>query len=225
MKRWTTWALVGIVAAAIPAGGWLVWSGLATAGTDQPAPMPSSTWSVEVGTPVGPTSATIPPDSEGVSGSPPPATPSVLTPADMAPSTLFIPSLAAYAPVDNVAVTGGAMRIPDDARRVGRWENGAALDDPTGTVLIAGHVAWHGRQGAMRDLAHIEPNAVVYTTAADGALTRWQVTSIRTASRFDVHQALFTKTGPHQLVLVTCGGRVIDGHFEHNVIVTAAPTN
>lgn len=229
MRRSTMW-LCGLLAVLVAVGGGMIWASTQVSASDEPAPMPSSTFNVSVDpTPHGPTEAPI----ELVDAVPPSASTEleaesspasvIMTPAKMAASHVFVPSLGAYAPIAAADIAAGRLAIPDDAHKIGLWSGGAALGDDTGTVLMAGHVAWRGVRGSLRNLAHIDANAAIYTKNADGDLQAWQVTSIRAESRFDVHDDLFTRDGEHVLVLVTCGGRVIDGHFEHNVIVTAKP--
>lgn len=139
------------------------------------------------------------------------------------PNELSIPSLGIRAPLDAVRVADGALTIPDDPSRVGRWTGGADLHDQAGAVLLSGHVAWAGTRGALWGLASAEPGAEVVVTDATGRPTMWQVIRVWAVKRGTALPELFRTTGAKRLVVVTCGGRVVGGHYSHNVIVEAAP--
>jgi hypothetical protein len=153
------------------------------------------------------------------------------------PNQLVIPSLCIVgAIVRTPRLRNGTLVIPDDVKRIGLWDQGAPLaplpshPEVHGTTLLAGHVDHVGQgRGALYPLAHVSPGALAVATDADGTVTRWRVVSLLTVAKDRLPGSVFDgAVGPRRLVLVTCGGRVIQkpgvgGVYEDNVIVTAVP--
>ena len=122
-----------------------------------------------------------------------------------------------------IDLRAGALAAPENIRRLGWWRDGADLGSATGSVLIAGHVdsrrAGPGAFFALRkparrpDPGHGPQRARLHlprhldADGAEGALPT----------------AIYSRGGPHRLVLVTCGGPFVpaDGAYRDNVIVTA----
>lgn len=149
---------------------------------------------------------------------------------------LVIPALCVDAPVVSTTRTAdGALTIPHDVRTIGRWDDSARLADPprvarVGTTLLAGHVNMPGQgSGALYRLGSLRPHDLVYTTDANGVVSRWRVVSLTEVHKDQLPGDVFAgRTGPRRLVLVTCGGPVIHlpGHgasYRDNVIATAVP--
>jgi hypothetical protein len=153
------------------------------------------------------------------------------------PNQLVIPSLCIVgAIVRTPRLRNGTLVIPDDVKRIGLWDQGAPLaplpshPEVLGTTLLAGHVDHVGQgRGALYPLAHVSPGALAIATDADGTVTRWRVVSLLAVAKDRLPGSVFDgPVGPRRLVLVTCGGRVIQkpgvgGVYEDNVIVTAVP--
>ena len=145
---------------------------------------------------------------------------------DIGDSRLAVPSLGIDAPVMSVGMTGTQLDVPDDVHMVGEWSGGGTPTATSGTVLLAGHVNWAGQgPGALAHLASIAPDANVLLSTPGGIATTWSVTSVEAVTKADLPQAIFDRSGPHRLVLVTCGGAFnsATGHYEDNVVVTATP--
>jgi len=144
-----------------------------------------------------------------------------------APDTLYIPSLGVTAHITAESVTAGSLDIPRDPTTVGMARGYASLASASGTTLIAGHVTYDGVPGALEHLADTEPGALVVVTDAAGTATLWAVTAMTVRDKTDF--PILATDGPHQLVVVTCGGPAnrIDGawHFQDNIIVTAVPAS
>lgn len=145
---------------------------------------------------------------------------------------LFVPTIDVEAPIDSVGSDNGAMIIPDDVRRVGRWDGGATLEASGGTVLVAGHVNFAGQgPGVLHNLFDVQPGAIVVTTDRTGNRTSWRITGLASYDKQALPAGIFTKTGPRRLVLVTCGGDLlhVDGPdggyntYEKNVVAQAVP--
>jgi hypothetical protein len=154
--------------------------------------------------------------AEPSAGPPPP-------PAPQLPVRLVIPALAVTAPVVDAPVTAaGSLRVPDDPSRVGWWTGGAQPGAATGTLLLAGHVDDRAGPGALFHLAQLSVGAAVYV---DGDRNRYgyRITARRTYLKQRLPATLFDRTTAHRLVLITCGGRFHDDHYDDNVVVYAEP--
>jgi hypothetical protein len=145
---------------------------------------------------------------------------------DIGDSRLVVPSLGIDAPVISVGITDAQLDVPGDVHMVGEWSGGATPTGTSGTVLIAGHVNWAGQgPGALAHLASIAPDATVLLSTPRGTATTWSVTSVEAVTKADLPQTIFDRSGPHRLVLVTCGGAFnsATGHYKDNIVVTATP--
>jgi sortase family protein len=132
------------------------------------------------------------------------------------------------APLDPVGVEpDGAMTLPEDVDRVGWYRFGPAPGDDEGTAVLAGHVddAEQGL-GALAPLREAEVGDEVRVTDAAGAVTGWRVVSRELIEKRAVPlDALFQRTGPPRLVLLTCGGEFQPElrSYTDNVVVVAEP--
>lgn len=173
-----------------------------------------------------------PPSTPG----PAPATPPPLVaahPAAPSPAVPVVPPVRLQldgvdAPLDPVGVDdAGGMALPEDVDRVGWYRFGPPPGVAEGTAVLAGHVddAEQGL-GALAPLRTVEVGAEVRVTDAAGAVTRWRVVSRELVEKPSVPlDALFDRTGPPRLVLVTCGGEFVPElrSYRDNVVVVAEP--
>jgi len=154
-----------------------------------------------------------------------PAAPSAVVPV-VPPVRLELAGVDA--PLDPVGVEpDGAMTLPEDVDRVGWYRFGPAPGDDEGTAVLAGHVddAEQGL-GALAPLREVEVGAEVRVTDAAGAVTGWRVVSRELIEKRAVPlDALFQRTGPPRLVLLTCGGEFQPElrSYTDNVVVVAEP--
>jgi hypothetical protein len=144
-----------------------------------------------------------------------------------APVRLTAPTLGMEAPVDAVGVTpDGQMSLPDDVARVGWYRFGPAPGQ-AGSAVLAGHVDSRAQGlGALAPLRNATPGDEVQVTDAAGALTRWRVVGRELIEKPAVPvSALFGRTGPARLVLITCGGPFLPelSSYRDNVVVVAEP--
>ncbi|OLF17083.1 class F sortase [Actinophytocola xanthii] len=120
-------------------------------------------------------------------------------------------------------VTNGVLPVPDDLNEATWW--GAGPNAPSGATVLAGHVNWNGAIGPFAELWRSERGDGVTVVDARGAVTRYTVTEILTLDKDELPaQAadLFAQSGPHRLVLVTCGGRWVggaDGYAENRIVL------
>lgn len=152
---------------------------------------------------------------------------------NMGNSSVFIPSLGACAPVLGTSQTKDSrhagwqtLMIPTNPRKVSWYSGGADLaGGENGTTLLAGHIAYNGVNGAFRWLANTKPGNVVWTKNANGALQKWVVKDVFYKQQTDFPQSYWSGEGDRQLVMVTCGGPFVGGHYQFNTFVRAIPAS
>lgn len=213
-----------ILVAGVAAGLAMMVVGWGSGSHDVPAPLPTAVVAAQLPShgpdPTGaPSSAVVP----APPAAPPSSHPAAPPASDRAGPVLEIPAVGIVAPVDDVVVSRGALGIPDDPSRVGRWRGGASWHDPEGAILLTGHVAWRGARGTLWSLAAVEPGTEIRLLTDGSVSARWQVARIWAVERGTALPTLFRDDGPPTLAIVTCGGKVVDGHYTHNVIVEAEP--
>ncbi len=141
------------------------------------------------------------------------------------PQRLVIGRLGVTAGVDAVGVQRGALDIPENPAQVGWWVGSAVPGDARGTVLIAGHVdTARAGKGALFQLERLPIGATIGVRAGDRTFV-YRTVARRSYPKQRLPDALFARTGPAQLVLITCGGAFHNGAYDHNVVVYASPVD
>lgn len=188
--------------------------------SQEPAPIPTRTYGPVVGAWAG-----VPAPETAAPASPDGA---VVMP-QLGPSMLSIPSLGATAPLDVLGVEDDQLLLPEP-ERLTLFKDGSYPGDPQGTVLVAGHVNSSSlAPGALFRLGEIEEGATIWMTDATGRPHEYRVVGLQVLLKQALPQSLFSRQGGPTLVVVTCGGDIIDTpegrHYESNVIVTAVPVS
>lgn len=143
------------------------------------------------------------------------------------PERLVVPSLDLTVPVRSVGVADdGQMAIPEDVDEAGWYRFGPSPGE-AGNAVLAGHVDSREQGlGAFARLGDLALDDVVEVVLDDGTTQRWAITGRDEVSKDNlVPSDLFRRSGPSQLVLVTCGGE-FDGtarSYKANVVVVAQP--
>jgi hypothetical protein len=162
------------------------------------------------------------------------------------PLELKIPSLEVNAPVFGVGLTSGnEMDAPkgpigDSVWHTAFWYRGSGIPGESGTATIAGHVNDPlGRPEIFANLQDLQPGDLIfihYTTSnIDITFTVDQVKvySLQESSDPAVLAQIYG-TGPvngtepqpapdglSHLTLITCAGNIVNGQFDHHVVVYA----
>jgi Sortase domain len=159
---------------------------------------------------------------------PPPPQTSSSTPQPPAPNTVLLPKGGRASLVRSGVAGDGTLRIPDGVSKAALW--GAALDGPAGATLIAGHINWAGVAGPFAELWGAQAGQTVTVVDAGGKRLAFAVDQVLTVDKDNLPQhadELFGQTGPHRLVLVTCGGQWVGGAlgYDQNRVVIAHPVS
>ncbi|MFN8081425.1 MAG: sortase [Kineosporiaceae bacterium] len=147
--------------------------------------------------------------------------------ATFVPTRMVLPS-GRQAPVQISDVADdGSLVIPDRPDTVGWWDGGAHAGDPTGSLVIAGHV--DSRKyglGALAELKWARPGDVIVLQAGKQRL-RYRIQRALQVNQQSLAQddEFFSQSGPHRLVLITCGGPFdrAKHRYRDNYVVVALP--
>ncbi|WP_236789310.1 class F sortase [Amycolatopsis sp. GM8] len=151
----------------------------------------------------------------------PPAAPVVT----QAPGTVRLPS-GSTAQLVRQEVVGGVLPVPKGLGEAAWW--GADLDATRGASVFAGHVNWGGHTGPFAELWHAQAGQLITVVAPDGRRAQYRISQLISVDKGELPQRapdLFAQTGPHRLVLVTCGGEWIGGEqgYADNRVAIADP--
>ncbi|HSN44084.1 MAG TPA: class F sortase [Propionibacteriaceae bacterium] len=147
-------------------------------------------------------------------------------PAVATPTRLRIPTLDADLRVLPVGLDkAGAMALPESPWQAG-WYRFGSSPGARGATVIAAHVdAVDTGRGPLAGLARLKAGAAI-EVVVEGATLRYRVTKVVRVDKdaFDA-DAVFARTGPERLHVVTCGGRYdrATGGYDDNVIAIAVP--
>jgi hypothetical protein len=143
------------------------------------------------------------------------------------PTRVLVPSVDLDLDVVPVGVArAGQMRLPADPRVLGWYRYGPAPASGSGSAVIAGHV--DSREygiGPLARLGSVRPGDRIEVVLATGRRTAYRVDSIQRFDRQALPEAVFGRTGPERLRLVTCTGPYLPeaGGYQQNLVVTAVP--
>lgn len=122
----------------------------------------------------------------------------------------------------------GQMEVPQDVAEVGWYRFGPAPGAARGNAVLAGHVDDRVQgPGAFVDLDTVRAGDIVVVARTDGSERTFRVDTVTRVSKADVDlAALFDRTGPPRLALITCGGAFDRDRREYrdNVVALATPT-
>ena len=140
-------------------------------------------------------------------------------------SHLVLTRLHINAPIDDVALDGRVMQVPQDPRRVGWWTGGAKPGSDHGSVVIVGHINYAGTPGALGVLPSARPGDAV-SLVEPGHTERYRIVAVHSyAKTSGLPSNAFRTSGSAQLVLITCGGSfdASTGNYRDNIVAYAEP--
>lgn len=142
------------------------------------------------------------------------------------PESLVL-SRGGQADVEVASTLDGELKVPENVRHLGWWDGGAYVNDPFGTVVIAGHVDSKTQGlGFFARLLRAEKGDEV-TLRGDGHQLRYRVTATKTLTKqvLGSDSDAFDQSGDHRLVLITCTGNydADRGGYDSNLVLYAEP--
>ena len=153
------------------------------------------------------------------------ATAAPAAPRDPAPRFLTVEGTSISMQIVDVGTSpDGAMEIPEAFNQAGWYRYGPAPGAAEGAAVIAAHVDTTSDRAPFSQLRGLPAGTLVTVERYGAPVLNYRVRSVELMAkdRFD-GGSLFRRDGPHQLRLVTCGGRWLDEKqdYSDNVIVTA----
>ncbi len=142
------------------------------------------------------------------------------------PSRLRIPALDASLPVRPVGLDAeGAMELPASPSRAGWYRFGPAPGE-RGATVVSAHVDAPGEgRGPLAGLVRLRLGDRIDLDVAGGTRS-YRVTEVLRIDKGELDvDAVFSRSGPERLHVVSCGGRFNreTRHYEDNVIAIAVP--
>ena len=144
------------------------------------------------------------------------------------PVGLRIPRLDIDAPVASYGVdtSTGEMEVPENVTEVAWYRFGPAPGEG-GSAVLAAHVDLAGQgSGVFFDLDRLDVGDPIAVDHTDGTTTRYRVIARTEYLKDDLPlDAVFSRTGPPVLTLITCGGGFnrSSRSYDSNVVVYAVP--
>lgn len=144
------------------------------------------------------------------------------------PTNLRIESIGIDAPIGAYGVDdGGLMDVPENVTEAGWYKYGPRPGD-SGSAVLAAHVDLTGSgPGLFYDLDRLAVGDRITVSYSDGSNQEFRVDARATYLKEDLPlDAIFSRTGPPTLTLVTCGGAFSRSSrsYDSNVVVYASPT-
>lgn len=127
-------------------------------------------------------------------------------------------------PVKNVDYPEGeALSPPKSPLNAGVSIRHQPLSATSGSTIIVWHINYNGCQGKLNVINSKKPGYVFKVKDEAGKVQKYAVTSKYQVKKGNYKSEWFMLTGPRQLVMVTCIGKVIDRHYLDNLVVIATP--
>lgn len=155
----------------------------------------------------------------------------------MEAGSILVPEVGLYAPLEPLGLIASTYRgesvmqmdLPSDPSRAMFYNKGGAPCGTQGTILVAGHIRNHGVDGVLKKIVDVRPSPDRTTLAvvkcASGQIEMWRLRQTVVLDKFDWPSSVMTDQGPYQLVVSTCTGKVVNGHYMDNVLQYFEPVN
>lgn len=118
---------------------------------------------------------------------------------------------------------GGELEPPRSPNNVGLSARHMPLSSPVGSSILTWHVNYNGCVGRLNVLATKGIKAKFTVIDEKGFRQDYVVSKVLRVKKGDYKAEWFRLDGARQLVLVTCTGRVINGHYDQNLVLIANP--
>jgi len=149
------------------------------------------------------------------------------TRGDPRPVRLQVASAGIDSTVRPVGVTpDGQMALPSHPQVLGWYRFGPPPGGGRGSAVLAGHLdSRRYGVGPLVGLRDVDAGDSVGVVRSDGTRRTYTVVDVRHYAKQSLPEALFARTGPERLRIVTCGGDFLPdkGGYQENLVVTAAP--
>lgn len=118
---------------------------------------------------------------------------------------------------------GEALSPPKSPLNAGISIRHQPLSATSGSSIIVWHINYNGCQGKLNVINSKKKGFTFKVKDEAGKIQKYAVTSKYQVRKGNYKSEWFMLTGPRQLVMVTCIGKVVDGHYLDNLVVIATP--
>lgn len=118
----------------------------------------------------------------------------------------------------------GELEVPPESE-VG-WYRYSPRPGEAGSSVLAGHVAYNGRDGAFRYLDQVEIGDRFEVSFADSTTRQFVVSEMAQYDKTELpNERIFGRDGAAEVALITCGGTFDYGarSYEDNIVVYGRP--
>lgn len=145
---------------------------------------------------------------------------------DQLPNTIQLPRGGSAYLVHVQVTSDGSLPVPAGLKQAVWW--GTGLTASAGATVFAGHINWAGQTGPFAELWSDGVGNIVTISDNSGKQWRFRVTQVLTLTKTSLPAqapALFSASGPHRIVLATCGGEWLASAHEYkdNRVLVATP--
>jgi hypothetical protein len=118
---------------------------------------------------------------------------------------------------------GGVMDPPRSPANAGVSARHNPLSADSGSSVITWHVNFNGCVGALNPITKKDIGFTFSIKDEKGGTTKYKIVEKYTVPKGSYLAEWFELTGPRQIVLVTCTGKFVKGHYQDNVVLIARP--
>jgi sortase (surface protein transpeptidase) len=144
-----------------------------------------------------------------------------------APVRVIIPAIGVQASVVPVGLIPGTNQIAVPSWQLAGWyQLGPSPGDP-GSAVIVGHVDYATHRGVFWRLRDLKPDDTITIGYASRPARAFRVIGRQELPKQALPAQLFSRQGPANLTLITCGGPFDPSthHYLDNVVVVAVTQN
>lgn len=118
---------------------------------------------------------------------------------------------------------GGVLNPPRSPLNAGLSARHMPLSAKLGTSVITWHVNFNGCVGKLNVLSKKEIGYEFSVIDENGESVTYSITEKKTVKKGNYKEEWFDLSGPRQLLLVTCTGKVVNGAYQKNLVLIAEP--
>lgn len=97
------------------------------------------------------------------------------------------------------------------------------LSATSGSSIVTWHVNYNGCAGALNPITKKDIGFTFSIKDEKGESTKYKIVENYTVPKGSYLPEWFELTGPRQIVLVTCTGKFVKGHYQDNLVLIARP--
>ena len=97
------------------------------------------------------------------------------------------------------------------------------LNATMGTSVIVWHINYAGCVNPLNTLTYKSVGFKFQITDAQNNSVTYKITNMYKVKKGNYKQSWFNVIGPRQLLLATCGGNFVNGHYQDNAVIIAKP--